>query len=144
MRIAIIASALAVLGGLVEQAKRLESIGEDVPVATQSLVVKNPADLQWMLKEALPRTPSPAHSALAWGDPATIAYAFFGEFPAGFTVPMHWHKNDVLGGDDEEQHGHHPGGRRTARDQGRGLLLAAGQDEVRGPTRPGMFVSCLG
>ena len=96
MRIAIIASTLAVLGGLMAQVKALASTGEDVPVATQSLVVKNPADLQWKLKEALPQTPSPAHAAVAWGDPATGAYAFFGKFPAGFTVPMHWHTNAVL------------------------------------------------
>ena len=73
MRIAIIASTLAVLGGLMAQVKALASTGEDVPVATQSLVVKNPADLQWKLKEALPQTPSPANAAVAWGDPATGA-----------------------------------------------------------------------
>ena len=33
---------------------------EDAPARTQQWEVKNPADLQWTPKEALPQTPSPA------------------------------------------------------------------------------------
>ena len=88
--------AVSMSSGLVAQVNRLASTKEDVSAATQQWVVKNPTDLDWKLKETLPQTPSPAHVAVAWGDPAKSAYAFFGKFPAGFTVPMHWHTNEVL------------------------------------------------
>jgi hypothetical protein len=54
--------------------------------------VINPAQLAWKPKDALPPG---AHGALVRGDPHTGPYAFFGRFPARFTVPMHWHTNDV-------------------------------------------------
>lgn len=59
-------------------------------------MVKNPGDRKWIRKDSLPQLPSPAHSATVWGDPANGAYAFIGRFPAGFTVPAHWHTNEVL------------------------------------------------
>lgn len=94
MRFTMIVLGLAASIGLV-QAGVKASPADDAPAA-QPWVVKNPADFQWKVKEALPQTPSPAHSAVAWGDPAKGGYAFFGKFPAGFTVPMHWHTNEVL------------------------------------------------
>lgn len=57
-----------------------------------SFPVINPAQLTWKPKEALPPG---AHGAVVRGDPLKGPYAFFGKFPAGFTVPMHWHTNDV-------------------------------------------------
>jgi hypothetical protein len=65
-------------------------------VKQQHWVTRNPADFHWKLKDTLPAKPSPAHAAVVWGDPPNGAYAFFGKFPAGFTVPMHWHTNEVL------------------------------------------------
>jgi hypothetical protein len=59
-------------------------------------VTLNPADFHWKIKDTLPQKPSPAHAAVVWGDPPKGAYAFFGKFPAAFTVPMHWHTNEVL------------------------------------------------
>src|SRR3954464_14762631 len=52
----------------------------------------NPSELTWKVKDALP---AGAHGATVRGDPHLGPYAFFGRFPAKFTVPMHWHTNDV-------------------------------------------------
>jgi hypothetical protein len=52
----------------------------------------NPDELQWVPKDALPPG---AHGAIVRGDPHAGPYAFFGRFPANFTVPSHWHTNDV-------------------------------------------------
>jgi len=96
MKYMMIALGLANFSALVTQVRATYGAAEDVPAATQPWVVMNPADYHWKVKDTLPHTPSPAHAAVAWGDPAKGAYAFFGKFPAGFTVPMHWHSNEVL------------------------------------------------
>ncbi len=87
---------MSLLTALMAQVSGMASSGDDVPMAGHPWIVTNPSDLHWKPKEALPQTPSPAYSAVAWGDPAKGPYAFFGKFPAGFTVPMHWHTNEVL------------------------------------------------
>jgi hypothetical protein len=90
-----IALGVAVLTAFAAQTPGNASSADDAPSA-QPWVVKNPDDFHWKVKDTLPQTPSPAHSAVAWGDPAKGPFAFFGKFPAGFTVPMHWHTNEVL------------------------------------------------
>jgi hypothetical protein len=59
-------------------------------------VAVNPVDFHWKIKDTLPHKPSSAHAAIVWGDPQRDGYAFFGKFPGGFSVPLHWHSNDVL------------------------------------------------
>ncbi len=54
--------------------------------------VLNPSEFEWKPKEALPPG---ASSATVHGDPAAGEYAFIARFPAGFTVPTHWHTHDV-------------------------------------------------
>lgn len=49
-------------------------------------------NLGWKPKETLPPG---ASSANAYGVPAEGNYAFYGKFPKQYTVPMHWHTNDV-------------------------------------------------
>jgi hypothetical protein len=123
-------------------AQGIASPADDASTVAGARIAKNPADLHWKVKDTLPQTPSPAHSAVAWGDPAKDAYAFFGKFPAGFTVPMRWHTNGT-GGDDEEQHGDHArGGYRSA--LRKGLLPAVGEDEIRGPVRAEYVFLVLG
>jgi hypothetical protein len=96
MRSKTVILALATLTGLAVQAQGAEPSGQDPQSPAPSWAVINPGDLHWKIKDTLPQKPSPAHAAVAWGDPPTGAYAFFGKFPAGFTVPTHWHTNDVL------------------------------------------------
>jgi len=67
-------------------------LGAAAVVGAGGFPVMNPAQLEWKPKDALPPG---AHSALVRGDPHVGPYAFFGRFPARFTVPMHWHTNDV-------------------------------------------------
>ncbi|MDE1852644.1 MAG: hypothetical protein KGI38_02720 [Thaumarchaeota archaeon] len=52
----------------------------------------NRRDFNWKPKDTLPPG---AHSFNAFGNPPDGNYAFFGRFPADYTVPMHWHTNDV-------------------------------------------------
>ncbi len=61
-------------------------------VLAASFPLINPGHLEWHPKPALPPG---AHGAVVRGDPQVGPYAFFGRFPARFTVPMHWHTNDV-------------------------------------------------
>lgn len=61
-------------------------------LAAEGFPVLHPSQFHWKPKEALPPG---AHGAVVRGDPAVGPYAFFGRFPASFTVPMHWHTNDV-------------------------------------------------
>ncbi len=61
-------------------------------LAAEVFPVLNPAQFAWKPKDALPPG---AHGAVVRGDPHQGPYAFFGRFPANFTVPMHWHTNDV-------------------------------------------------
>ena|SRR5438105_4983343 len=61
-------------------------------LAAVQFPVINPSQLHWKPKDALPPG---AYGAVVRGDPAQGPYAFFGRFPARFTVPMHWHTNDV-------------------------------------------------
>jgi hypothetical protein len=61
-------------------------------LAADAFPVVNPAQLAWKPKDALPPG---AHGAVVRGDPNQGPYAFFGRFPAKFTVPMHWHSEDV-------------------------------------------------
>jgi hypothetical protein len=96
MKFTMIALGLALLTGSVAQAQGIASPADGGTPVVQPWVVMNPADLHWKVKDTLPQKPSPAHSAVAWGDPAKGAFAFFGKFPSGFTVPMHWHTNEVL------------------------------------------------
>ncbi len=56
------------------------------------MLVVNPSEFEWKPKEALPPG---ASSTTVHGDPAEGEYAFIARFPAGFTVPTHWHTNDV-------------------------------------------------
>ena len=55
--------------------------------------VVNPSDFHWKPKETLPPG---ARAATVHGDPQKGDYAFFGEFPANYTVPLHWHTNDCM------------------------------------------------
>lgn len=57
-----------------------------------ALPVINPDQLAWKPKDALPKG---AHGAVVRGDPHEGPYAFFGRFPGSYTVPMHFHTNDV-------------------------------------------------
>lgn len=57
-----------------------------------SMRVVNPSEFKWKPKESLPPG---ASSATVHGDPTAGEYAFIARFPAGFTVPTHWHTNDV-------------------------------------------------
>src|ERR1700692_4016394 len=61
-------------------------------LATTTYPVINPAQFNWVPKDALPPG---AYGAVGRGDPHQGPYAFFGRFPANFVVPMHWHTNDV-------------------------------------------------
>ncbi len=49
-------------------------------------------DIHWKPKNTLPPG---ASSANVYGTPAEGNYAFYGKFPKNYTVPMHWHTNDV-------------------------------------------------
>jgi hypothetical protein len=91
MKFVTMALALILCGGL---AYAQDAGG--APAPTAQWVTVNPADFHWKPKETLPQKPSPAHAAVVWGDPPKGAYAFFGKFPASFTVPMHWHTNEIL------------------------------------------------
>lgn len=51
------------------------------------------ADAVWKPKEALPHG---AFGAVLRGDPAKGGYDFLGKFPASYTVPRHYHTNDVV------------------------------------------------
>jgi hypothetical protein len=55
------------------------------------MVVLNPDQLNWQPKKTLPPG---ANAAVAYGDPSTGSYDFYGKFPAKYTVPMHWHTYD--------------------------------------------------
>jgi len=55
--------------------------------------VANPTEFHWKPKETLPPG---AFAANVHGDPQKGNYAFFGKFPAKYTVPMHWHTNDCM------------------------------------------------
>jgi hypothetical protein len=94
MKFVTMAIALILCGGLA-YAQGTSPAGGGAP-ATAQWVTVNPADFHWKLKDTLPQKPSPAHAAVVWGDPPKGAYAFFGKFPASFTVTMHWHTNEVL------------------------------------------------
>ena len=61
-------------------------------LAVSTFPVLNPPQLAWKPKEALPPG---AFGAVVRGDPHEGPYAFFGRFPVKFTVPLHWHTNDV-------------------------------------------------
>jgi hypothetical protein len=52
----------------------------------------NLADLQWKPKPALPPG---AFGSVVYGEPEKGAFAFYGKFPASYTVPLHWHSNEV-------------------------------------------------
>jgi hypothetical protein len=95
MRLVTIAFTLILCGGLAHAQGSAPAGGGALATRAQWVTV-NPADFHWKLKDTLPQKPSPAHAAVVWGDPPNGAYVFFGKFPAGFTVPMHWHTNDVL------------------------------------------------
>jgi len=62
-----------------------------VTIAAPFTVV-NYSELNWVPKDALPHG---AVGATVRGDPRVGPYAFLGRFPEKFTVPMHWHTNDV-------------------------------------------------
>lgn len=61
-------------------------------LAAETFPVINPPQLAWKAKDALPPG---AFGAVVRGDPHQGPYAFFGRFPAKFTVPLHFHTNDV-------------------------------------------------
>ena len=85
-----------VMGSGLAHAQGTAPADEGPPATKEQWVAMNPADFHWKVKDTLPQKPSPAQAAVVWGDPLKGAYAFFGKFPAGFTVPMHWHTNEVL------------------------------------------------
>ncbi len=62
------------------------------PRPSEAMVVVDVSSLSWNPKETLPPG---ANSANAYGIPAEGKYAFYGKFPGNYTVPMHWHSNDV-------------------------------------------------
>ncbi len=70
----------------------LASLAAAATLAAGTFPLINPAQLAWKPKDALPPG---AHGAVVRGDPHQGPYAFFGRFPAKFTVPMHFHTNDV-------------------------------------------------
>lgn len=55
------------------------------------ITVKNINELEWHPKKTLP---AGAFSSVVEGNPAKGHYAFYGKFPAGYTVPAHWHSFD--------------------------------------------------
>ena len=60
---------------------------------TSGLPVVNPAAFHWKKKEALPPG---AFGAVLRGDPAAGDYDFAGKFPDRYTVPLHFHTNEVV------------------------------------------------
>jgi hypothetical protein len=60
-------------------------------VDKDNMIVKNLGQLEWHPKPALPPG---AKSSIAIGDPSKGHYDFYGNFPADYTVPLHWHTND--------------------------------------------------
>jgi hypothetical protein len=56
------------------------------------LRVANLRDFHWKPKDTLPPG---AESFNVYGNPPEGNYAFYGKFPANYTVPTHWHTNDV-------------------------------------------------
>jgi len=58
----------------------------------EALAVKQPGALDWKPKEVLPKG---AFGALLHGRLEEGPFDFFGKFPAGYTVPLHWHTNEV-------------------------------------------------
>ncbi|MGI9101899.1 MAG: hypothetical protein ACR2IF_05595 [Terriglobales bacterium] len=93
MKVTIMA-AMLMSYGVLAFAQMVAAPGAEPAEATW--VAINPSEFHWKLKDTLPAKPSPAHAAVVWGEPPKGAYAFFGKFPGGFTVPMHWHTNEVL------------------------------------------------
>jgi hypothetical protein len=66
----------------------------DAPLAAHDqMQVSNPSSFQWKPKDTLPPG---AFATLVFGDTHVGNYDFFGKFPAKYTVPMHWHTNDVM------------------------------------------------
>jgi len=95
MKTSFIALAMLLCGGAVHAQKPVSA--STVPgAAKEEWVTLNPNEFHWKVKAALPQKPSPAHGATVWGDPQNGDYALFGKFPAGFTVPLHWHTNELL------------------------------------------------
>ena len=69
-------------------------LADEAPaVGAAAMPVVNPADFKWKPKDPLPPG---AFAAVVNGDPHVGGYDFFGKFPAKYTVPMHWHTNDVM------------------------------------------------
>ena len=60
-------------------------------IANSAMVVKNIEELEWHPKNSLPPG---AFLSVVIGDPAKGHYAFYGKFPARYTVPAHWHSFD--------------------------------------------------
>lgn len=56
-----------------------------------TMTVKNISQLEWHPKNTLP---AGAFSSVVAGDPTKGHYAFYGKFPARYTVPAHWHSFD--------------------------------------------------
>jgi hypothetical protein len=56
------------------------------------MIATNLDDLEWKPKNTLPPG---ADSANVYGIPSEGNYAFYARFPKGYTVPTHWHTNDV-------------------------------------------------
>ena len=65
----------------------------EVAKIREHMVVANPADFHWKPKETLPPG---AKAANVYGDPTKGNYAFYGKFPAKYTVPQHWHTDDCM------------------------------------------------
>jgi len=65
--------------------------------STKDVAVINPGEFQWKKMDALPLRPEPgAFGVTVLGDPNKNGdYAKFVRWPAKFTVPSHWHTNDV-------------------------------------------------
>jgi len=57
------------------------------------MIVANPDSLHWKAKEALPKG---AFGAVVHGDPAKGDYDFIARFPAHYTVPEHFHTNEMF------------------------------------------------
>lgn len=65
----------------------------DAGTESGALPVVNPTDFHWKKKDALPPG---AYGAVLRGDPATGDYDFAGKFPDRYTVPLHYHTNEVV------------------------------------------------
>jgi hypothetical protein len=61
-------------------------------VRQDKMIVENVVNLSWKPKETLPPG---ASSTNVYGIPSEGDYAFYGKFPQDYTVPIHWHTNDV-------------------------------------------------